>query len=200
MPVYEFTCPQCGVYDERYIRLADLEAQKDKQLCPNCEALMVKKFSIPILKTDTAFMAGSHIDDGLPDDASRKIAYAKARAAGVNVSGKRFQPGLCPTGDMFSPKAWCGDRAEIKRKAEELGRDVDGAVTHRSSIRDEHYAKLEKPYRVAPHVVMPYVEKEIKEVHGGKVDAKTKRDIIEKHRDRHSGSPRPAGNVKLFGK
>lgn len=157
---------------------------------------MRKVFSVPSLRTTTNFMAG--LDDGLPDERSRKLAHQKARAAGVNISGAKFHPGLCRRGVPFDPQAWYRDEAEVKQKVERLGRCVEGSVNHRSSIRDCDLAAVDRPYRVADEVVKPEVDLEIKEVYGGKVTPQKRKELTEKYVEQHSGLAAPSGPVNLF--
>lgn len=197
MPIYPYKCPSCGQAEDRYFSLADYDNLRDKQQCPRCESIMKRIITPPALKTTTRFMAGS--SDGLSDDASRKIAYENARAAGINISGKKFHPGLCRRGVMFDPQAWYGNETEAIQKADRLGRNIEGSITHKTSARDSDLASLEEPYRVAPHIVKPYVDAEIEQEHGGKVTAKKRAEITAKHQDKHSGNKKPSGKVKLFG-
>lgn len=195
MPIYQFTCDHCGLGDERLISLADFDVLVSVQRCESCGQLLRKVVTPCALRTTTRFMSGS--GDGLPDDTSRRIAYAKARAAGVNISGKKFHPGLCPKGEPFSPKAWYGDESEVRRKAAALGRGLEGAINAAAPIFDHDLAANEKPYRIATHLVREDVDREIAECHGGKVTPEKRREITERHRDKHSGNQPRKGKVSL---
>jgi hypothetical protein len=196
MPVYRFACDSCGREIDRYIQLANYDQQAPQQRCGPCEASLRRVFLPPALKTTTRFMSGSN--DGFGNDNfSRQIALARACIAGINVSGKKFHPGLCPKGDAFSPYAWYGDEVEAKQKALALGRSVEGSINATAPIRDEDLAAMERPYRVAPHVVADDVQHEIDTQHGGKATAKKRRELTQKYQDKHSGNPVPIGPVTL---
>jgi len=166
--------------------LAEYESSGQRQQCQRCEGALRRLFTPCSLKTTTRFMSGS--SDGLPDDASRRIAYAKAREAGVSVSGKKFHPGLCRKGMAFDPQAWYGDEVEAKRKALSLGRSVEGSINATGPTFDADLAALEKPYRVARHIVKDDVNREIKQVHGGKVSKEKREELYRHFQDKHSGT------------
>jgi hypothetical protein len=157
----------------------------------------MRQYYVPLaLKTTTSLMTGE--DDGFgADDASRKIARARAAAAGVNIAGKKYHPGLCPKKDAFSPFAWYGDEMEVKRKAEALGRNVHGSIEHHTPVRDADLAANERPYRVARRLVKPEVDAENRNNFGGKATKKQIAALYQKYQDKHSGNPMPAGDVKL---
>lgn len=80
--------------------------------------------------SNTTFMANRG-DEFEGEPKARKHAMAKARAAGVNPTGKRFFGGLCPPGEPFSPKAWVTEsnaKAEIKAKCAAHGLHCEGLV------------------------------------------------------------------------
>jgi len=196
MHLYTYYCPRCDVFLERFATIETMHLQE----CDVCGAHLEKRISVPArLNTDTDFMAGAGVaSDGLPDQQSRKIAYAKAKKAGVNISGKRWHPGLCRRGVTFDPEAWYGDRAEVIQKADRLGRCVEGSINHVSPIRDEHLAKAEAPYRPSASAVQPEVNREIQQEHGGRATREKRRELTEKYRDRYAGTPAPSGPVNLF--
>ena len=52
MPMYEYSCPQCGwVFEEFYGMNEDSSAVK----CAECKGTAFKRFTPPNLKTDTSF-------------------------------------------------------------------------------------------------------------------------------------------------
>ncbi len=194
MPNYDYHCDDCGLDAMRFVPIAD----RNDQRCERCELPLRLLISpVAIHGTTTRLMSGS--DDGFGNDnVARQIAYAKARAAGVSVSGKKWHPGLCPKGESFSPKAWYRDEAEVKHKAEALGRNVEGSITHQTPIRDKDIQDNEKPYRIAPDLVQGDVLREVVENHGGKATPRLCKTLTEKYRDKHSGSSKPIGKVDLF--
>ena len=188
MPLYEFSCPECGQRDERFISLAEFDEKVQSQQCVACGQRLRKVFSVPALVSDTGFMSGIASDDGFgKDERGRKMALEKAKAAGVSVAGKRFHPGLCRRGVMFDPQAWYGSRTEVKKKADALGRNVDGCVTHRTPVRDEFYKKAEAPYECSPDLVKEEVKREIKQKHNGQATPSQVRTITERQVAIHSG-------------
>lgn len=139
---------------------------------------MPEVFAVPaVLNTDSQFMRGS--DDGFgTDDRSRKLAYAKARAAGVNPTGKRFMPNMVPLGDEpFSPKGWVSDRHDVLQRCTEEGWDCDGAV----KVRARSHDTAPQPYRIADDIVESHVEQEIG---GNAVSPKERTELSHKVRER----------------
>jgi hypothetical protein len=173
--------------------IAEMEATRDSQVCDICESTMRKIISAPALHgLDTQLMGG--LDDGFGNDnTSRQIALAKARAAGVSTTGMKFNYGLCPKGEPFSPKAWYRDGAEARRKVRELGRCANGAINVSSPLSDADIADNEKPYRVSRSVVKEDVDREIAQCHGGMVSAGKKEELYSKYQDKHSGSKSTKG-------
>lgn len=186
MPIYEFKCEKCNAYDER---LMPLSHRNDRQFCAICKSEIRRLISVPtILGTDTQLFL-SRSDDGFGNDhESRKIAKAKADAAGVVTSGKTFVPGLCRRGVPFDPMAWVSDKSEVVKKAEKLGRNVVGSIQHKTPIRDEHIANLEKPYRVSRDAVKEEVAEAIEQRHGGTATAAQTDSLFEEMVDKHSGN------------
>ena len=138
--------------------------------------------------TDTQLFLSKSNDGFVGNDLGRKIALAKARQAGVSTAGKMFVPGLCPKGEMYSPKAWCGDKAEVVKKAEALGRNVEGSIQHFTPVRDKDYAKVEAPYRVAPKLVAEDVQEANQQRFGGKATKAQVQTLLEEKIDLHSGN------------
>jgi hypothetical protein len=188
MPNYEFVCPKCDLYDDRYISLADFDKLRDKQFCA-CGAKMDKQISVPmVIGTDTQMFL-SKTDDGFGgDDMSRKIAKQKAAAAGVSTVGKTFVPGLCRHKVPYDPGAWVNDKAEVVKKAEKLGRNVEGGIKHFTPVRDADYAKVEAPYRVSPKVVAPEVAATVKQRFGPKATKQQVAKVFEEKIALHSGN------------
>lgn len=171
----EFLCPNCLV---RTDRLLDDVEDKRPQSC-QCGASMTKLFSVPAaIRMDTRFMAGSDLDDGFGNDQrSRKIAYAKARAAGVNPAGKKYCPSLCRKGKPFDPQAWVADTTDVKRICQKNGWGCDGAV----KVPMQHIDEPEQPYRVADDLVQKHADAEIG---GHSIGIKEYRNVCEKVRKR----------------
>ena len=86
------------------------------------------------IHTNTTFMANREADEFEGDKKVRKYAEARARAAGVNPTGKRFFGGMCRDGKPFDPEAWISEgdaKAEIKTKCEKNRMHCNGLVTHK---------------------------------------------------------------------
>ena len=193
MPIYPFKCRTCGRVEELLASVSEYMRVREKQRCPDCGDRMKQVITPPALQTDTRFMQGSHLDDGFGnDERSRRIARAKAAAAGVNVSGMKYSPQLCPLGETLSPKAWYGSRDDVKRRAAEKSCGVDGSVhyTPPSGVQDNRNP-LDEPYHVADDIVEKLIERDVIEQTGGKgamIPVKEYRDLKEKTRKRLSGA------------
>lgn len=115
-------------------------------------------FGLCNLNTDTTFMANR--DDGLQcDKATRKRAYAKARAAGVNPTGKTYCPGLARLGVRHDPQAWINGKADVKRVCKSRGSSCTGSVNVKASATDVE----PEPYRVADDLVERQVNETIEQ-------------------------------------
>lgn len=111
-------------------------------------------FGLANLDTDTTFMAGR--GEGLQcDEASRKQAYAMARAAGVNPNGKTYCPGLAKK--RHDPEAWISSKGDVKRVCKSRGYNCEGSVNVKARATDVE----PEPYRVADDLVENAVEKTI---------------------------------------
>ena len=187
MPTYPYECFDCGHYEDRFMSLRQWEQVGKQQHCSLCEGKMKQRVvPLPLHKTNTGWMKGC--DDGFgPDDRTRKIALAKAKAAGVSTSGKRFIPDLCPQGDFASPMGWVSDLDEVKDRCKQLNLDCQGAVTHKATVYDTPTAE-EKPYRVSPKIVEADVQKVNKEQHGGKMTEPQKDKLRSELTERYSGN------------
>ena len=101
------------------------------------------------LSTDTSWRAGLNGRDEFRGVKwLREKAERKARAAGVNPTGKRFMSQLARFED--DPQAWVDSKADIKRVCEKEGFRCRGAVNVEAPERDPEPAK---PYRVADDIV-----------------------------------------------
>ena len=134
----------------------------------------------PALVTDTTFLAGTGSDDGFGnDEMSRRIAYRKARAAGVTPTGRHISQIADELGD---PKAWCSSRADVKRICEERGYSCDDLkVKGRSPDSPDPW---DKPYEVAEDIVKESVQKELA---GERIGVQERLDLEESTRQRLSG-------------
>lgn len=209
MPRYQFVCPKCRRETERMLGFEEFDRLKTRQRCECGGVLQHEAFTdrtTPVFigrkkpgsprrprvrgfeSGPTGFMKRSQENDGCTSAAQRKSLARNATAEGVNVAGGVFVPGLCRRGKTNDPYAVVHSLGEAVAKAEQLGRCVEGAVNYESSVRDEHLARTEQPYRCSPDLVRQEVEREIREKHGGKVTKTRRRDIVEKHIAVHSGN------------
>ena len=138
-------------------------------------------FGLCNLQTDATFLRGS--EDGFGTDVrGRKAAHAKARAAGVNINGKRYCGGLATK--MHDPMAWVSSRADVKRVAEARGLGIEGTVTCKAP-EVEH---IEKPYKVADNLVEREVSRIVQEEARGDVSVRERADLKEATQVRLKGS------------
>ncbi len=116
-------------------------------------AAALPRFAVPACRTSGNLFRGT--GDGL-DDLSRKRAYALARQAGVNPSGKRYVDGLTREGfDIGAdPEAWVDQtdaRDQIARTVRKRGWSCTGSV----NVTGPPVERLDptKNYQVADDVV-----------------------------------------------
>lgn len=138
---------------------------------------------LPALKTDATFMRGSHVDDGFGnDEASRRIAYQKAAAAGMTPSGRYMSQLADELGD---PKAWVNTRDEVKHICEQRGYSCTGAVDVKAREPDGP-DPFDEPYMVADDIVEEAVKKELGDETVGQQE---RDDLWHKTREKFSGRP-----------
>lgn len=124
------------------------------------------------LDLPTAIHTNSTLIAGMPDDfdgnlRQRRQAEAKAHAAGVSTTGKRFVGQLCPKEEPFSPKAWVSESDYLggcKALAIQQGKSLT-AGSGRTVVEapvDDTPDPSDKPYRVSEHVVKRAVKQEIR--------------------------------------
>ena len=124
---YLYRCWKCGL---KHRIEQDTQEEQTELKCSDCGRSLLRINQAPGLMTDSTFMSGVDKDDGFGEcEWLRKKAKAKARAAGVDTNGARYCPQLCDPGEQLSPKAWVKSRADVARRAKELGCGVSGAVT-----------------------------------------------------------------------
>ena len=125
----------------------------------------------------------------------RRVAEAKAHAAGVSTTGKRFVGQLCPKGEFFSPRAWVSESDYMggcKALAIQQGKPLndDGfKATVKAPVNDKPEPG-ELPYSVNKAIVKRAVKDEIRErVKRGepKPTPKERVELSEKLCEYHSG-------------
>ncbi len=133
------------------------------------------------LHTNAMFLRGS--EDGYGTDAKgRKAAHAKARAAGVNISGMRYCSQLAT--EIHDPKAWIGTRDDARRVARANGVGLNGTV----NVPLPEVEDVEKPYEVANNLVEREVNRIVREEAQGDVSTKERAVLQEKTKVRLKGS------------
>lgn len=179
MPTYRYRCDQCDAVEEHLHR----SNKRFYIKCPGCgHAPMTWQFPTPNVQTGSTWLANR--DDGFgTDDFRRKRAYAKARAAGVNPSGKVYCPSLCPLGEPLSPKAWISDKADAKAICQANNWSSDDL-----GVKSRPVEKDPEPYHVAPDLVQDEVER-IVESREGDVSPKEHEELF------HTTAERLKGNM-----
>ncbi len=126
------------------------------------------------LSTSTTFMANR--DDGFgTDDRSRKRHHAKARAAGINPTGKVWSPQL---------NEWFSSKDDVKRICERKGMTCEGLV----NVKGPAVEVKEGPYRVANDLVQEEVETIVARDHEGHIGEQALTDLTETTRERLTGT------------
>jgi len=175
MPTYTYYCEECGSEQE----ILHAAGAPKRYKC--CDTVMQRRFPSPNLVTDTTFMANRK--DGLEHMPSmRKQAYAKARAAGVNPTGKVYCSGLCPLGESLSPKAWISSKDDARKRIREMG-----ATSESLGVKGPA-PSAPKPYRVADSIVQGEVEKIVAR-RGGDLSSRERRTLVNDTRERLSPNP-----------
>lgn len=132
--------------------------------------------------TDTAFLRGKHLNNGLENNWIGDEMRTKARSAGIPIDGKVYVAQLADTRGAADPKAWVSDTGDIKRVCEQNGWGCDGSVkTARyegkplEQVRlaeDIVVEKMESAIEKNPDLKrnLPELRESIIEKHGAKVD------------------------------
>ena len=77
--LYEYRCRECGKPYEIVETIAEMEATRDSKRCNECEGLLEKLISTPVLRTDT------------PDDLAHRV-LEQARAPQEREGQRRLLP------------------------------------------------------------------------------------------------------------
>lgn len=127
--------------------------------------------------TDRAYLQGVQCGSNLDDMPafSRKVAMAKAKAAGVNIEGKRYCSTLGQT--AYDPRAWFDNTYDLKKRAAELNIPITGIVT-----QGAHETPPKKPIGLAQDIVDAEVNAIIaKEPEKAKKRHNVEADVRDKH-------------------
>lgn len=157
MPSYTYKCDKCGHAIDR------LHAPRTRVTLPCSECgheYPTWQFPCPNIQSETTFLANR--DDGFGNDnRSRRVAMARAKAAGVSTAGKLYCPGLCPPGESLSPKAWITDKADARRICRE-----NNWSSETLGVKSDRIETEPKPYRVADDLVADEVKRVVKSREG----------------------------------
>ena len=154
------------------------------------------KLGVPAIQTNTTLVTG------LPDDFDgnlrhRRLAEAKAHAAGVSTAGKRFVGSLCPDGEPFSPRAWVSESdylGECATLAREQGKGLMRGGSGRTIVKapaNDAPDPNDAPYCVNKAVVDRAVKEEVTEMvsRGEPLPTPSERiELADKLRDLHNGA------------
>lgn len=134
------------------------------------------------LKTDTTFMAGRQQQDEFDGNKQlRATAEAKARAAGVNPTGKFYCAGLAK--ERSDPEAWITGEGDVRRICKERGYGCEGSVTVKQpEVVPDHD---EGPYRVADDIVHEEIDQRVGDEH---ITKRERDDMFETVQTELSGS------------
>ncbi len=140
-------------------------------------------FPCPAIHTNTNFLSGQ--GDGFSSDMIRKKAYANAREAGVNPTGKVYSSQLARKGMGAGkdPEAWIpadDPKGHIARVCQKRGMGCEGSVNVDAPAYE---ISDDKPYRVADDII----EKEaamIVEDRGGDLTAQEHTNLKDEVRER----------------
>lgn len=141
---------------------------------PEVRARLRSEVGVPAyLGSDRKIFQGS--DDGFGENNyARQQALANARAAGVDVAGAKYFPTLAD--EPGDPKAWLRDGTDIRKRAAEIGADVDFGGRKFTAPRIE--VADDKPYEVADDIVEREVAGIVETQHGGSVTKKEYDDLF----------------------
>lgn len=126
------------------------------------------------LSTNATFMAGR--DDGFgTDERRRKRHRAKARAAGVNPTGKVWSPQL---------NEWYGNKDDVMRICKRKGMSCEGMVNVKAPARE---VPDPGPYRVADSLVNEEVTNIVNDKYEDQIGKRELADLMETTRERLTG-------------
>lgn len=142
------------------------------------------RFPTPYLQTDTSLQLG----DGFATDYVRRMAYARAKAAGISTAGKIYMPSLADTRGHADPDAWIPHsdfRSRVADVCRERGHSCNGTVNVASPEPESD--PLYEPYRPAPDIIEPEVEQINETEHEGRMTEQQKQNLREELTERYSG-------------
>jgi hypothetical protein len=132
--------------------------------------------------TNSSFMKGSHIQDGVLDSYRHKMA----NAMGVDTSGKRYIAGLASyPGD---PEAWVSGTDDVLRVCRNRGWNCTGAVEYEApDSRPVCAADIAPDLPIAPDIVADHVSSRLASYDPREVTPGLKEEIVDYETRRLSG-------------
>lgn len=112
------------------------------------EMLALRKFP-GVRGTDSQFMAGTHAQDDMIDQAR----YDAARRQGVDTNGKRYLSSLARFPN--DPEAWVSGLGDVRRVVTDRGWNCHGAIDHTGFEFSEHERPADIP--IASSIVAQHV-------------------------------------------
>ena len=177
---YEYSCTNCARTVEIVESVSEMEATKDKKRCEVCLGRLRKLFSVPTLKTDTAFQSGVRRCDGFIHPSDRIRAHQLAQKMGISIRGKRYAGELARfPGD---PLACYGEPAEARAICRRMKR---GCASLGVAAPEP---EPPKPYAVAEDIVERHAREKVISEHGGSLPRKKYEQIKEDLRHRLKGT------------
>ena len=140
---------------------------------------------MPHLQTDTSL----HLGDGFESDYVRRMAYARARAAGINTSGRIYMPSLADGRGHACPYAWVPHsdfRSRVADICRQRGHACEGTVNVKAPEPESD--PLDEPYRPAPDIIEPEVDAINETEHGGQMTEKQKQDKRDELSEKYAGA------------
>lgn len=143
-------------------------------------------FPMPYLQTDTSL----HLGDGFGNNPlARKMAYKRARAAGIDPNGKTYCANLADERGHQDPGAWVPHhdfRGHVKKVCQNRGYGCDGSVSVKSPAVED--TMMDRPYRVADDLVEQEVDTVVGKEHEGHVTPKKRADLKEQIAEQLAGT------------
>lgn len=137
MPLYQYECDDHGPF-EAFAPMSD--AGKTRR-CP-CGKAGLRVFVAPHVESDCTVYTEDRTDlNQFRSEAMRDFYGEKARKAGVNTAGKKYDYSLARyPGD---PKAWVGSDGDVRQVLEHRGWGAKGKVNVK--MRNEERVEAPKP-------------------------------------------------------
>ena len=135
-------------------------------------AEMLATRSFPGIRgTDSTFMQGSHMQDGMLEGVRQRMA----QAAGVDTNGRRYIAGLARfPGD---PEAWVSGLSDVRRICTDRGWNCHGAFEYEAP---EAWSPPAPDVPVAADIVAEHVAAELESYDSGEITPRLTADVTER--------------------